>query len=289
MAAKYPHARWRPLGPQTQPRMTAYDIVCLHTMVGSLTGTDAYFRQSGYGGNESHFGVGHDGETFQWQDLDYSADANYRGSRHIISIETADTGAGFPKWNLNDGAQVPTWTPAQVDRLADLVAWLCRTYNIPPTLITDSKPGRRGIGYHRLGVPGYVVAGGELWSTARGKVCPGTRRIAQIPTVVDRARKIMGAPNPTPNPKLGEDELSQEQVNQIRKDIGFSRDQILTRLGVTEPERYPAKMSPENLAGIDPARRVDVGFARDQLVNELADLRELVEKIAKKVGIDLEE
>lgn len=208
MAPRYPHAQWRPLGLQTQPRMRAWDIICLHTMVGSLYGTDVYFKSGGYGGTESHFGVGHDGETFQWQDLDYSADANYRGSNHIISIETADLGPGFPKWNTNDGRAVPAWTDAQIDRLADLVAWSCHTFNIPPILIPDSKPGRRGIGYHRQGVPGYVVPGGELWSTARGKVCPGDRRIAQIPLVIDKARRILGSPSPSPSrPQTTEDDM----------------------------------------------------------------------------------
>lgn len=199
MAPRYPHGEWRPLGPQTQPRMKSHDIVCLHTAVGSLYGTDAYFKMNGYGGTESHFGVGHDGETFQWQDLDYSADANYRGSNHVISIETADIGPGFPEWNTRDGSQVPAWTEEQIDRLADLVAWLCDTCDIPPVLIPDSKPDRRGIGYHRQGVPGYMVEGGEQWSTARGKVCPGDRRIAQIPQIVAKAREILGSPSPRPN------------------------------------------------------------------------------------------
>lgn len=209
MAPKYPHAQWRPLGPQTQPKMRAHDIICLHTMVGSLWGTDAYFKQSGYGGSESHFGVGHDGETLQWQDLDYSADANTNGNWHIVSIETADTGEGFPKWNTT-GDNVPPWTPKQISRLADLVAWLCRQYNIPCELIPDSKPSRRGIGFHRLGVPGYVVAGGELWSTARGKVCPGQRRINQIPDIVLRARQILRQPAAVafvPDTHRGDEEL----------------------------------------------------------------------------------
>jgi hypothetical protein len=86
-----------------------------------------------------------------------------------------------------------------------------------------------------------------------------------------------------------EDEISPEQFNQLRRDIGFARDQILTRLGVPDPEGAPATLTPEQLAGIDPARRVDVGFARDQLVAELAAQRELIEAIAEKVGVPLTE
>lgn len=190
--ARYPGAHWRPLGVQTQARMRRVDIICLHTMVGSLWGTDRYFMSNGYGGTESHFGVGHDGEVIQWQDTEYTADANYRGSWHIVSIETADTGTGFPRWNTQDGSAVPAWTDKQVEELARLVAWNCRVHDVPCELIDNSKLGQRGIGYHRQGVPGFMVAGGEQWSTARGKVCPGDRRVAQIPAIIERAREILG-------------------------------------------------------------------------------------------------
>ena len=201
-----PGATWRPLAADyaTKPRMSAHDIICIHTMVGSLWGTDAYFRQGGFTGTESHFGTGPDGEVLQWQDTDYQADANYQGSHHIISIENADVGAGFPTWNLNDGNAVPAFTDAQCEAVAKIIAWACREYDIPCVLIPDSKPGRRGIGYHRQGVPGYMVAGGELWSTAPGKVCPGNRRIAQIPQIIDRARAILGG-------ATEEDDMNAEQ------------------------------------------------------------------------------
>ena len=85
----YPAAVHKPLGPQTEPRMTGHDIVCLHTMAGYLSSTDRYFRAAngaGYIGTESHFGVGGrwggdaraglDGTVWQWQDLMHQADAN---------------------------------------------------------------------------------------------------------------------------------------------------------------------------------------------------------------------
>jgi hypothetical protein len=84
------------------------NIVCAHTMVGSLAGTDSQFKRDGFGGVESHFGVGHDGTIYQWQDTDYEADANLNG-KDVISIETADTGTGFPSWS---GENVPAWTDA---------------------------------------------------------------------------------------------------------------------------------------------------------------------------------
>jgi hypothetical protein len=75
---KMPGAKWVPLAANwdKQPRLLKHDLVILHTMVGSLWGTDGYFRRDGYGGAESHFGVGYDGEILQWQDTNYKAEAN---------------------------------------------------------------------------------------------------------------------------------------------------------------------------------------------------------------------
>jgi hypothetical protein len=174
--------------------MRAHNIVCLHTMVGSLAGTDSLFKRDGYGGVESHFGIGHDGTIYQWQDTAYQADANLNGNPEVISIETADTGTGFGSWS---GSDVPAWTAAQLNAIVRLVAWICDVHNIPRTLIPDTKPGRRGIGYHRMGCvhgPDYrpkgwpydawLVSGGTKWSTVIGKVCPGDRRIRQLVDVV---------------------------------------------------------------------------------------------------------
>ena len=73
--------------------------------------------------------------------------------------------------------------------------------------MTSSKTSEKGIGWHRLGVPpskwvsglGWLVSGGEKWSGAVGKVCPGDKRIAQVPQILARAQAINGtAPAQTP-------------------------------------------------------------------------------------------
>src|SRR5262245_4683157 len=171
--------------------MARHDIVCLHTMAGRFDSTNTSFHANGYQGLESHFGVAGSGRLKQWQDLDFQADSNNEGNPRIISIETADKGESFPHW---EGSDVPAWTDAQPDGIVDLVAWLCDRYDIPRQLVPDSRPGRRGIAYHRLGIPGNFsppftgqVPGGELWTVlpkGRGKACPGDRRIAQIIDVV---------------------------------------------------------------------------------------------------------
>lgn len=219
--ARYPGAQYRPLGQQTQPRMAAHDIVCLHTMVGNLAGTEAYFRRNGYGGTESHYGIGgrwneaNDGTVYQWQDRDHTADANLDGNWHVISIETADNA---PK----AAADIEYWTEAQLAAIVALVAWECSLeahkscptawdchrgtvwqgirVAIPPVMITSTRKGNRGLAVHRQGVlhssgygkAGYLVAGGERWSTSLGKECPGKRRTAQfITTVIPLVQKAL--------------------------------------------------------------------------------------------------
>jgi len=195
MATLYPDAEFDPLGEQREPRLLTHDIVCLHTMAATFDGTDQGFHENGYGGLESHFGLSGSGRLKQWQDLDFQADANFDGNHRCISIETADKGEMFPFW---EGSDVPAWTDEQIDQIVPLVRWLCDTFGIPKELVPDARPGRRGIAYHRLGVPHsthdpnalggpWHGPGSELWTDpvkGLGKVCPGDRRIAQLKEIV---------------------------------------------------------------------------------------------------------
>lgn len=207
--SRMPGALWAPLPLFSTVRMSAHDIVCIHTMVGSLMGTDGYFRGLTNGTN-SHYGTGGTGEPIrQWGDTKYQSGANYLGNGNVISIENADMGPGFPAWDTSDSSEVPEFTAAQIDDIAEILAWECSpaahvdcpsTYEchnsgIPLELIPDSKPGRRGVGYHKLGVPGYVVNGGVLWSTKQGKVCPSDARVLQIPTIIALAKNKMAGSN----------------------------------------------------------------------------------------------
>lgn len=253
MASRYSGARWRPLASkQTQPRMTQHAIVCLHTMVGSLFGTDGMFKERGWGGTESHYGVGGkwgadaerdlDGEIYQWQDRAFTADANFQGNPRVISIETADNAPKQPR-------DVQSWTANQLDSIVDLVAWECSLeahqdcpsswtchkgvmwegvrVAIPPVLIPDTKSTRRGIGLHRQGVEpsagvgklaGYLIVGGERWSTSVGKECPTDRRVKQtkeivIPRVQARLRKKADPVKPAPpKPPKVEDDVTEAQL-----------------------------------------------------------------------------
>jgi hypothetical protein len=204
-------ARWRPLGPGNPPtRMARHDIICLHTMVGYLKSTDDMFDDQGYTGVESHFGVGGiwgsdkaaklDGVIYQWVDTEYRADANLDGNHRLISIETADN-------TPQRAADILAWTPNQVRAIIRLVAALCKHYDIPAVLVPDSKPGRRGIAYHRQGIDPWRVSGGETWSSSRGKECPGDRRIAQIRNEIIPGVRAALAPKPEEFVMASKDEV----------------------------------------------------------------------------------
>lgn len=205
---------WAPLGPQTEARMTGHDVICLHTMVGTLAGTDNYFRQRGYGGTESHLGTGGDGTVLQWQDLMHEADANNQGNDRIISIENSDRGEGyFPIWS---GSDVPAFSNPQINSLVTLIdqmckkefhsgcpsTWACHREGIPRRIVSSSCKDQRGIGWHRIGVDPWRKPGCESWSEAYGKVCPGDRRINQIKNVImPRVIKLGQGVEPTPEPE----------------------------------------------------------------------------------------
>lgn len=198
MAITVPGYVYDPLsGEQTEPPMTGHDVVCVHTMVGTFGGTEGMFEKDGFHGTDSTFGLRGDGYAEQWQDMRYQTDANLDGNPYVLSIECEDTGKYFPDWDHNT-SNVPAFTDAQVDTLVDLIGqlcdkdthrycpshWRCHNEGIPPVLIPDTKLGRRGIGYHRQGIEPWLVPGGVRWSNAKGKVCPGDRRVNQLINVI---------------------------------------------------------------------------------------------------------
>lgn len=186
MAAHAPMATWKPFTGKST-RSLVPDIICVHTMVGTLSGSWAWANQAG--NPYWHFGLGGDGTLWQCVDLDFRSAANLEGNYHVIPIETADMGAPFPSWS---GSNVPAWTPAQVDKLVSLITWLCKQFQIPPVLVPDTKPVRRGLAYHRQGIDPWRAPGGEKWSNATGKQCPGDRRITQFRnTVIPRVQAAL--------------------------------------------------------------------------------------------------
>lgn len=169
--------------------MSRYDIVCIHTIVGNPPAHAAHFSTRG------------DGWLYQSRDTYYRSAANHNGNHRIIAIENDDHGPEFGSWNTQDGHAVPAFTAAQIESIAAVCAWAYQVHGIPLELCPNSLPTSRGIAYHRQGIDGNFgsydyggrVAGGELWTTAQGKVCPGDRRITQlINQIIPRARELAG-------------------------------------------------------------------------------------------------
>lgn len=177
--------------------MTAYDIVCIHTIVGYPPA------------HQAHFSTGMDGAIFQSRDTIYQSAANYEGNHRIIAIENADMP---PRWT--DVRDLPDFSEAQVESIARILVWCHRTHGIPLVPCPDSRPGSRGIAYHRQGIDGNFagyaypgrVPGGEKWSLHFGKVCPTDRRIRTLLTKIIPLAQSMVKPAPPkpaskPDPK----------------------------------------------------------------------------------------
>lgn len=182
--ARMPGARW--LGEHSpKKRMERYDVVCIHTIVGRAPA------------HAAHFSVHGDGTIDQSRDTAYRSAANLDGNHRVIAIENEDMGPDFGPWPDDDMA--PPLTPAQIESNAQILAWAHKTHGVPLQLCPDSRPGSRGLAYHRQGIDGNWsgyrfggrVSGGEVWTESRGKVCPTDSRIAQRPAILARAIEIV--------------------------------------------------------------------------------------------------
>lgn len=179
---RMPDAVW--LGEHSPQRpMERYDIVCVHTIVGFAPA------------HAAHFSTRADGTIFQSRDTAFQSAANLDGNHRVIAIENEDHGAAFGTWT---GSDVPALTDAQVEAIARILAWAHETHGIPLQLCPDSRPASRGLAYHRQGIDGNFpppftgrVAGGEVWTTSPGKVCPGDRRIKQLPSILQATEDTM--------------------------------------------------------------------------------------------------
>lgn len=173
--------------------MARHDGVCNHIAVSNGASLFNYFNQPG--NPTSHFyvrkGSAKPGASMadfeQYVDTRFEAPANLEGNHRLISIETQG-GVGD---DLDNG-----WNPLQIERLAWILAQCHQLHGIPLIAMPNSLPSTRGLGYHRLGVDPWRVAGGEKWSRSYGKVCPGTARMAQQGSIIARARTIAGTPSP---------------------------------------------------------------------------------------------
>lgn len=179
--AWYPKAIRKPITRHDTP-MVRYRGICHHVAVSEGTSLFSYFNQPGNA--TSHFYVRRTGKVEQYVDTKFQAPAQLQGNPTMISIETQ---GGVRS------ADTEPWTPEMVTALIELDAWIVKTHGIPLQMMKDSKPTSKGFGYHKLGVDPYRVSGGELWSKARGKICPGGTKIKQISTeILPGVIKLLG-------------------------------------------------------------------------------------------------
>lgn len=283
--AKMPGTRW--LGEHGSSLMTRYDIVCIHTIVGFAPA------------HAAHFSVHSDGTIDQSRDTRYKSAANLDGNPRIIAIENEDHGSPFPPWS---GSDVPALTLAQVQANAAILRWAHETHGVPLQLCPDSRPTSRGLAYHRQGIDGNFttypgrVAGGEVWSSSRGKVCPGDRRISQrgeilrlaiamgdedMPTPAEFAEAVMGHVFPNGQPFW---RWLETQFNELPEEVQTAVwARLLPNVGSNPPTDGPAgshlRWGNANAANAyDYAKSADA--KADQALTELAVIRSLLEDLA---------
>lgn len=188
MPSLFPGAKWRPIpvSPQRARRRKGRGVG-FHVAVSEAPSLFGYFSTAS---SDSHFYVAKDGSCEQYVDADLVAYCGGDGNPSMLWVETQ---GGVTN------AEGEPWTGAQVETLAQIAAWGHQTEGYPLELMPDSRPTSRGIGWHKLGVRPFVAPGGEVWSSAYGKICPGLAKIGQIPGVRDRAREIVGQ---TPAPPV---------------------------------------------------------------------------------------
>lgn len=194
--AWYPKAIRKPITRHDTP-MTRYRGACNHVAVSEGSSLYGYFNQAG--NPTSHFYVRKTGVVEQYVDTRFQAPAQLQGNHDLISIET--------QGGVNSVDAEP-WTAEQIQTLAEMHAWMHRTHGIKLQLMPNSRSTSFGVGYHKLGVDPFRVDGGELWSKAYGKVCPGAAKIKQIPTIIAKAAALVGT-------TTTEDELSAADVQTI--------------------------------------------------------------------------
>lgn len=111
---------------------------------------------------------------------------------------SATANSTCPAWESEGGMgtsaeiNAEPWTHDQIVSGATVLRHLHETEGVPYQDMGNSLAGSRGLGVHRYGIDPWRVAGGESWSSVRGKLCPGDAKVAQVRLIVDLAAS--GAP-----------------------------------------------------------------------------------------------
>lgn len=197
--AIYPQAVYKPIKVNHSTAVYVKNCVLYHVAASEADSLYGWFSNPSARAS-SHFYIAYDGTVEQYIDTRYTSWANGDGNSRSVTIETAGQGTG-------------KWTPAQLESLIRLTIWICKTHNITIREMTSSSVSQTGIGWHRLGIDGNFPSlpsilagrgqrgGGQVWSSSRGKVCPGSDRILQIPAII-KAVKEGSTSQATPKPSV---------------------------------------------------------------------------------------
>lgn len=164
----YSGAKKAPVKNFTTNGQEAVHGLVVHIMQGTLAGSRAWFNNPS-SQDSAHFGTSRDGDLEQWVDTKDRAWAQAAGNRTWLSIE-------------NEGFVPDALTGKQLEKVAQVFAWVVRTYPSIPYRVANS-PSERGLGWHGMG--------GAAWGGHTG--CPGDHIKAQLQKIVDRAKEINGA------------------------------------------------------------------------------------------------
>lgn len=258
-------ALWRPLKRNFTARARRRtDGVILHVAVSEAASLHGWFSDpKAYA--SSHLYVRRDGTVEQYIDLDQISWASKDGDARCVSVET-------------QGGALGEWTDAQLRSLARIVRETSKHYGYPLRVMGSSR-GERGVGYHLLGVPataaqkaaGVSQTGGELWSGAVGKVCPGPDRVKQMGKVVALA-----------GGREGEDELTAEQAKQLStlaEQVAFLVDAVGKLRAWADLEAWSLNNSElPTLGGLEKAR-ARTEEALDRIEKQLAGVSERLERL----------
>lgn len=180
--AWYPKAQKLPiLRNYTKRKRSRTRGIVLHVDGGNAESLYSFFNTPGRNAS-SHFYVKANGFVEQYIDTDFIAYTSGDANNSTIGIETQGKGVG-------------SWTTKQRKAIVELLAWLSTEHSVPVVPMHNSKTNSVGIATHRVGVNGNFPltgvqrgrlqrGGGELWSSSRGKICPGYDRQKQWPGIV---------------------------------------------------------------------------------------------------------
>lgn len=148
--------------------------------------------------------------------------------RGFLALESWD-GYNTPVWPRkqadSDPGGGPAWTPEQVESIIRLIVWLHKEWSVP--LVKATGVQGEGIGYHSQ----YLRPKPQKrWTSSH--VCPGRKRIAQVPGIIAEAKRraapVIQKPNPKP-PKETDVAVTQAEILSIAnavwlRDVGTTSD-----------------------------------------------------------------